>query len=240
MANPYFRFKQFTVFHDRSAMKVTTDACLFGAWCADVIMNLNPPVENVLDIGTGTGLLSLMIEQKNKIRIDAVEIEEESAAQALENFTASPWKKNLQVITTDIQRLEADKKYDCIVSNPPFYENELNSRHQKKNLAHHSAQLTLIQLLTSIKTHLKENGVFFLLLPYKRVSEIEKILQNQGFFIHRSVIVQQSLSHQPFRFMLMASSQEMDSITSTLSICIENQQYSPEFTALLKDYYLYL
>ena len=240
MANPYFQFKQFTVFQDRCAMKVTTDGCLFGAWCAESIRNLNPPAQTILDIGSGTGLLSLMVEQKNPVTIEAVEIDEEAAKQAINNFKDSPWRDKLQVIHTGIQTLDKKNRYDCIISNPPFYENELTSRHERKNLAHHSAQLTFVELLNSIQTHLNREGVFFLLLPFKRIHEMEKTLSKEGFFIHHLVRIQQSSSHPPFRVMIRASTRHQERATSTLSIRTANQQYSPEFTALLKDYYLYL
>src|SRR5689334_19640143 len=138
MPNPYFRFKQFTVFHDRCAMKVTTDACLFGAWCAQEIQCLQPVPRHLLDIGTGTGLLCLLIEQKNELPIEAVEIDPDAAQQARENVAASPWKHKIQIHHADILSCHPEQEFDCIVSNPPFYENELASQQDQKNLAHHS------------------------------------------------------------------------------------------------------
>ena len=155
-------------------MKVTTDACLFGAWCAREIQKSlvqlikrdvpGPGVQKkltLLDIGTGTGLLSLMIAQKNKILIDAVEIEKEAAEQAEKNAAASPWVNQLEVFHQDIISFKNDQ-YDFIVSNPPFYENELASPQQKKNIAHHSHLLTTAQLTEQIKYKLAPNGIFFL------------------------------------------------------------------------------
>src|SRR5688572_25058776 len=140
MPNTYFQFKQFTIHQDRSAMKVTTDACLFGAWCATEI---NQDNKRLLDIGTGTGLLSLMIAQKNKLLIDAVEIEEQAAVQAVENVKASPWKESVHVIHKNIRDFNSEKKYNYIISNPPFYENELSGERMEKNIAHHDAGLKM-------------------------------------------------------------------------------------------------
>src|SRR4051812_47572749 len=114
MPNSYFKFKQFTVYHDRCAMKVTTDACFFGAWAAKELLESTNIATNLLDIGTGTGLLSLMIAQKNDLLIDAVEIDKEAAEQAKENISSSPWKKNIHIFNQDITKLKAECKYNII------------------------------------------------------------------------------------------------------------------------------
>jgi tRNA1Val (adenine37-N6)-methyltransferase len=118
-------------------MKVTTDACLFGAWCAVEIKNIGVKPETGLDIGTGTGLLSLQIVQKNDLAIDAIEVDREAALQAKENMVCSAWKNKIEVINVDAMKFNSPKKYDVIFSNPPFYEFELQSSNAKRNLAHH-------------------------------------------------------------------------------------------------------
>jgi tRNA1Val (adenine37-N6)-methyltransferase len=250
MANPYFQFKQFTIYHDRCAMKVTTDSCFFGAWIAREIKNarLNDTVgqeklkiKNVLDIGTGTGLLSLMILQENELVIDAVEIDKEASQQAMENIEASPWKNQIHIFNEDIISFQPAGKYDCIVSNPPFYENELASGKLKKNIAHHSEQLTLSQVLTIIKTHLKEDGIFFLMYPFKRKPEVEQLFWQNEFYIADSVILKQSSKHSPFRIIVKATNKNINSENSTsIAIWDEHQQYTEQFIDSLKDYYLYL
>lgn len=222
-------------------MKVTTDACLFGAWIANEISNAKSESRNVLDIGAGTGLLSLMVAQKKDVFIDAVEIDAEATEQAKENIDASPWKNKIEVLNENILSFFPDKKYDVIISNPPFYENELKSNQQSKNIAHHSHELKLIELLKVIKNHLNEDGTFFLLLPFKREKEIEKLLADEKFFVQEKIIVKQSVHHQPFRLMIKASVQKpVQTSASELSIWNEHQQYTKEFIELLKDYYLYL
>lgn len=241
MPNPYFQFKQFTVHHDRCAMKVTTDSCFFGAWAGREIKNSKSKTKNLLDIGTGTGLLSLMIAQKNNVEIDAVEIDTEAAEQAKENINASPWNKQIKIFNEDILTFQPAKKYDCIICNPPFYENELRSEAEKKNIAHHSRQLTIAQLLSVIKNHLKENGFFFLLFPFKRKEEIEKLFLQNELHPSKSVILQQSVKHSPFRVIAEGVHKKTNAQTiETISIWNEEQQYTERFTELLKDYYLYL
>ncbi|MES2880979.1 MAG: methyltransferase, partial [Bacteroidota bacterium] len=174
MSNTYFQFKQFTVQQNRCAMKVTTDGCFFGAWCAVQIQKTN--AQHVLDIGAGSGLLSLMIAQKNLIEITPVEIDEDAAAQAGENISASPWAERISIVAKDILTTNFASSFDIIVSNPPFYENELPSEKETKNKAHHSYALTLKQLFSFAQKNLSPGGKFFVMLPYKRVSEIDLLL----------------------------------------------------------------
>jgi tRNA1Val (adenine37-N6)-methyltransferase len=241
MANSYFQFKQFTIYHERCAMKLTTDSCFFGAWAAEEIQNSKVKIQNVLDIGTGTGLLSLMIAQKNQIKIDAVEIDKEASIQAIENIKASPWKDRIKIFNEDILSFQPAKLYDSIICNPPFYENELASLNKKKNLAHHSEQLIISQVLSIISTQLKEDGLFFLMYPFKRKEEIEKLFKQQNLHLLNSVILRQSVKHSPFRVIVMGTNKKADGHHSaTIAIWNEHQQYTDEFVDLLKDYYLYL
>ena len=217
-------------------MKVTTDACLFGAWCASEIQNLH--CSSILDIGAGTGLLSLMIAQKNNGKIKAVEIDENAAHQANNNISNSPWKDRISLHHTDI--LKHVGSYECIVSNPPFYENELHSPHSRNNLAHHSTGLTLANLIQYSETNLTNKGFMFLLLPFKRVDEVERMLNFKSLFIYKKLLVQQSTRHSPFRAMLMLGKQKIDPPTTGIISIKEGNVYTEDFKALLKDYYLYL
>jgi tRNA1Val (adenine37-N6)-methyltransferase len=245
MSNSFFQFKQFTIQQDRCAMKVTTDGCLFGAWCAREIRRMQKKIEYVLDIGAGTGLLSLMIAQQCSAKIDAIELDKEAYEQAKQNMATSPWHKNLFVIQGDAKymAIALAKNYDVIVSNPPFYENELEPGNTKKNIAHHSGGLLLDDLLTIINDAIAPEGQFYLLLPFKRNNEIESLLKKRDLTISRKVLVRQSTKHDFFRIMLSArigNTGKGDPITEELSIRDEQQNYTPEFAQLLKDYYLYL
>ena len=148
-------------------MKVCTDACLFGAYVADQVKT--KAANNILDIGTGTGLLSLMLAQRVPALIDAVEIDEAAYQQAKENFEQSPWKERLFAFNTDVTKFETEKKYDCIISNPPFFENDLKSNDSNKNNAKHDTSLSLDKLLQVVKKLLNDDGIFAVLLPYHRV-----------------------------------------------------------------------
>ena len=241
MANPFFQFKQVTIYQDRCAMKVTTDACFFGAWAANEIQNEKLRIRNVLDIGAGTGLLSLMIAQKTKTEIDAVEIDKDAAQQAKENIQASFWKNQIHVLNEDIISFKTNKQYDCIISNPPFYENELSSEIKKKNIAHHSEQLRISQVLKIIRTYLKEEGIFFLMYPYKRKKEIEKLFSENQLYLTDSIILKQSVNHSAFRMIVKGCTQKMKANKEiSVSVWNELQQYTTEFVHLLKDYYLNL
>lgn len=239
MGNLSFQFKQFTVFHNQCAMKVTTDACLFGAWVAKKMSEKNWKGKKLLDIGTGSGLLSLMIAQQNNLCIDAVEIDALAAEQASGNFSSSPFGNNLKIIHSDILDFK-QKDYDCIVSNPPFYEAELTSPKQEKNVAHHSRQLKWKELISIINQKLTHDGTFFLLLPFKRKKEMEILLETHQLFINEIITVQQSHQHLPFRCMMMGSKKVSTLTCNDLSICDDKKQHTPAFVQLLKDYYLYL
>jgi tRNA1Val (adenine37-N6)-methyltransferase len=235
MPQNYFAFKKFTIHQDKAAMKVTTPACLFGAWCAEKI-TAHSRLKTAADIGTGTGLLSLMIAQKNKLGIDAIEIDKDAAKQAAENFAASGFNE-INLIEGDIKVLELPV-YDCIFSNPPFYVNELKSPDAGRNLAHHSENLSWEELFSFIKDHLTDNGKFFLLLPAKRKNDLEKLSSARNLYVNEIIYVRPTPHQQPSWIMVEGSKKR--AIEKLAEMFIRNSDYSPAFTALLKDYYLKL
>lgn len=222
-------------------MKVTTDSCLFGAWVAEEVGGRRSEVRRVLDIGAGTGLLSLMLAQKANATITAIEIDKDAFEQASKNMAALPWKNNINIIHADIKEFITKEKFDCIISNPPFYENEWQSGDAQKNIAHHSHQLLLEELLDIISNLLKPGGIFYLLLPYKRHNEIMKLFNQKNIFIAKKILVRQTEQHDYFRIMIAAQFIPItETIASELSIRNKRNEYTKEFTTLLKDYYLYL
>jgi tRNA1Val (adenine37-N6)-methyltransferase len=238
VANSFFQFKQFTIQQDKCAMKVCTDACLFGAYVADELQQ--HLVKTILDIGTGTGLLSLMLAQKTTAVIDAVEIDEAAFNQAKENIAQSPWKEKINIFNSDILKFQPNKKYDCIISNPPFFESDLKSDDEKKNFARHDTSLTLTGLLNAVATHLSNDGFFAVLLPYHRSIYFEEESLKLNFHLIKKILVKQTAKHDYFRAMLIFSRIECATVTDEITIKNEASNYSAEFIELLKDYYLHL
>jgi len=190
-------------------MKVTTDACLFGAWVADKINSLfriNSNQNRILDIGTGTGLLALMVAQKNVLSlIDTVEIDKATAEEAKNNCNLSPWADNISVYTNDINHFIPKNSlgYNFIITNPPFYKEDLKSPLDKRNIAMHSSLLSLEELMFSIKRLLSDVGNFAVLLPYHRADYFIKLAIKEGFWLVENTMVKQTPNHPYFRSMLL-------------------------------------
>lgn len=238
MPNDYFQFKQFLIRQDKCAMKVCTDACLFGAWTAHSSQLM---ACSVLDIGCGTGLLLMLAQKLPDAVFDAVEIDEAAAEQAKENFDTSLWKERLNIYHTSIQQFAdaANKKYDIIISNPPFYENDLRSNNTKRNLALHSSDLKLEELINIADLLLNNDGDFFVLLPYRRTKKFEVLIERR-FFIKEKVFIKQTPKHNYFRSMFWLTKRTTSLEQSEIIIMNEDGKYTTEFIELLKDYYLYL
>lgn len=218
-------------------MKVCTDACLFGAMVAHCTL----PIANCLDIGTGTGLLSLMFAQKNThAAIDAVEIDEAAAGQAKDNFTLSPWVDRLHVFNTDALYFNPGKKYDHIISNPPFFEDDLRSPDETKNNARHDTALSLTELLKVVDIHLSKNGSFAVLLPYQRVNYFIEEAAKTGLHLNQQILVRQTPKHDLFRGILFFSRIKNEVPSTDISIKDNEGKYTDVFVAALKDYYLHL
>lgn len=218
-------------------MKVCTDACLFGAFVASRFQSA-PSRLHVLDIGAGTGLLSLMLAQKIPgAQIDAVEIDKQAAEQAKENFKTSPWKDRLHTHHRPIQEFGFNK-YDLIISNPPFFDNDLKSENPKRNLALHSTALGLDDLLDIIQKHLGAGGRFAVLLPYHRSANFINHALLKDFHLQEEISVKQTSKHPYFRSMLLFGRNKVAVKHSDMCIKEKNDDYSDEFKELLSDYYL--
>lgn len=225
-------------------MKVCTDACLFGALTANlklILSEVEGQTSNCLDIGTGTGLLSLMFAQKNADTIiDAVELDTAAAEQANENFSASPWKERMNIFNTDILSFNIKKKYDLIISNPPFFEDDLRSPDQDKNNAKHDTSLSLTGLLQVVQKYLTKDGMFALLLPHHRVDHFIEEAGKQELYLIQKILVKQTDRHDHFRGILFFGRKNAEPSNASMSIKDKEENYTPEFVAALKEYYLHL
>lgn len=218
----------------KCAMKVTTDSCLFGAWTASKLKNK----ETMLDIGGGTGLLSLMVAQKSNATIHSVEVEGECYAQLIDNITTSPWKTQISAFKGDIKLFDARIKYDIIISNPPFYEQQLKSPIQNKNLARHSDQLSLMEFIMHAERLLNLYGTLLVLMPYYRKKELLTTAEKFNLFSVDIADVKQTPKHDPFRTMISFSRKREALISEVITIKTEAGEYTERFRELLKDYYL--
>ncbi len=239
MANTYFRFKQFQVNQARSAMKVSTDACLFGAWVA---ATLKPLVLSgtALDIGTGTGLLALMIAQEIPLFIDAVELEEGAYTDARENFQNSPFRDRLRLIHTDIRQHIADNShYQLIISNPPFYTNSLRGPLAAKNLAHHDDNLEMDTLFDSISKWLSKEGYAAIIYPYNKKQIIERHAASSDLHPCAMAAVSPGTGQDFTRVMYIVQRQTAEKISeSVIYIKDGNDEYTELFKNFLRPYYL--
>jgi len=221
-------------------MKVCTDACILGAWAADKIKNSEINASTVLDIGSGTGFLSLMLAQKSNSKIDAVEIEEDAFNQSLNNFNQSPWNERIQAFRADIKDFTSLEKFSFIITNPPFYEDDLLSPAQNKNVAKHNEALDLSDLISVIKRLINNSGCFAVHLPYHRIAYFEKLANENYFFLKEKLLIKSTLRHEYFRGILLFNQVNDILIQKELIIKKEDGNYSDEFIELLKDYYLNL
>ena len=237
MGNNYFQFKKFRINQSDCAMKVTTDASLFGAWVA----HYSSQCKKALDIGGGTGLLSLILAQKNETEIDIIEIEETCFGQMKENIEQTEWKNRINCIAKDIRDYNPSFQYSLIISNPPFHEGQLKSDDASINLARHGNDLTLEVLFKKVNELLTEEGDFYLLGPSYRDQETISIASKNGFHLKNKVAVKQSVFHDPFRIMYAFSRKNhSEGLIKEIIIKDSKDQYTEDFIMYLKDYYLYM
>ena len=236
MPNPFFRFKQFTVFHDKCAMKVGTDGVLLGAW-ADV-----GSTTKALDVGTGSGLIALMLAQRNtELDIDAIDIDMDAVIQSRDNFIKSPFAGRLRSIHTSLQDFNPDQpgKYDLIVSNPPYFSRSLKNADSKKSLARHTDGLPLETLLAKSSALLTDKGHISIIYPFESEGLITDYAQQWELYPKRVTEVLPTPSSSPRRLLIELARAKTD-IVDRKQLIIENarHEYSDEFRLLLKDFYL--
>jgi len=229
-----FHFKHFSLFHHRSTMKVGTDAILLGRW-VEV-----KPTDVVLDIGTGCGLLPLMLSQKGVTQVDAVDIDAASIEEATINFKASQWRDQLQAICTDITDYQTDKKYDLIVSNPPFFNRYSKCDSERKSRARHNDVTLSYEALCAVVCRLlKPDGRFALVLPVNASVEFLKVAGKSGLFLHKRMTIIPIAGREPNRLNLELQLLKPSEIQETTFVIRDvNNRFTNQYCEYLKDFYL--
>lgn len=233
MSNNFFQFKHFTVWHDRCAMKVGTDGVLLGAWA---------PVEgctNVLDVGTGTGLIALQLAQRApQARIVGVEIDKAAAEQAEENIGRSAWKDRMTVLCCDFRNYSSEVGFDLIVSNPPYFLDALKSPDKQRSVARHTDSLNYDLLFRHSSHLLQPHGVIAIIIPSEVEQTVEDVAWMHQLYPVRRMRVFTKPGKPCRRVMLAFSFEKRDCVNEEL--CIEQAAggYSKEYVDLTREFYL--
>jgi len=232
-----FSFKQFSVEQDRCAMKIGTDGVLLGAWTP---VDRNP--QTILDIGSGTGIIALMLAQRsNALQIEAVEIDEAAYEQSVDNFENSPWSDRLFCFHAALAEITEDPEdeYDLIVSNPPFYLEDYKSENEQRALARFQDALPFEELIEAAALLLSENGIFTLILPYKEEENFLALAKEYELYPLKITRVKGGPSTEIKRSLLAFSREEL-SFYPVDELIIETSRhiYTAEYIELTKDFYL--
>ena len=233
-----FTFKQFTVNQDRFAMKIGTDGVLLGAW-APLINNPNA----ILDIGAGTGILSLMLAQRSTAeQIDAIEIDEDAYEQCVENFETSPWGDRLFCFHAGLDEFvdDPEDKYDLIISNPPFYAEDFKTDDSQRDMARFQDAMPFEELIEAAALLLSDNGIFSVIIPFKEEAKFVSMCKELDLFPLQITRVKGTPTSDIKRSLLAFTRIEQTPLIDELTIEISRHQYTPEYIALTKDFYLKL
>jgi tRNA1Val (adenine37-N6)-methyltransferase len=232
-----FQFKQFSIEQDRCAMKIGTDGVLLGAWTP---IDNNP--RSILDIGTGTGIIALMLAQRsNSEQIDGLEIDEEAYEQAVANFENSPWSDRLFCFHAGLDEFieEPEDEYDLIVSNPPFYTDDFKSATEQRNLARFADAMPFEDLIEAADLLLSENGIFAVIIPFKEEDNFVALAKEIELYPIKITRVKGTPTTVIIRSLLAFSRNEnLDLIIDELVIETARHIYTKEYIELTKDFYL--
>ena len=237
--NKPFYFKEFTIDQDKTAMKVGTDAVLLGAWCS-----LETCPDTILDVGSGTGLVSLMLAQRSDAEtIDAVEIDPNAYEQSVANFEKSDWSDRLFCYHCSYQDFseemkEEDEEYDLIISNPPFYNDNFETNDTSRNTARFTSALSFKELLESTSKILSDSGVFTIIIPFKEEVTFVSLAGKYKLFLNRVCRVRGTDNSETKRSMLEFSFHLKELEETTIVIEKGRHEYTKEYVSLTKDFYL--
>lgn len=229
-----FQFKQFSVSHDRCAMKVGTDGVLLGAWAEAA------GKRTILDVGTGTGLIALMMAQRcPSAKIWGIDIDEDAVAQAKENRDRSPWHDRITILNCDFNYpfVMEGYQFDAIVSNPPFFKEQVHAPNQQRELARRQDALPIAALMRNAARLLAENGVLSLVLPFSQVNDTVGEAAINSLFLRRRCDVITTIGKKPKRTMLEFTDRIVPTSHSSITIYDQLHNYTPEFISLTRDFY---
>lgn len=234
-----FQFKQFTIHQDRTAMKVGTDGVLLGAWAT-----LPPTATRILDIGTGTGLIALMIAQRrhnNNLQICAIDIDKDSIEQAAENISNSLFAQYISTQHTSLQEFSPNEKFDVIVCNPPYFVASLKCPDAARTQARHTDSLSFDDLLLHSARLLNTGGSLSVILPVQEGNLFINLAEKYGFAVSEIVDIHPTPTAPPKRLLIrlqIATPQSLNVSKSSLTIELARHQYTDEYIALTRDFYL--
>ena len=236
MANKYFQFKEFIIYHDQCGMKVGTDGVLLGAWA-----NVSGS-DYILDIGTGTGLIAIMMAQRTSAKIDAVEIDQAAYRQALQNVSKCKWKDRIDIYDQSFQKFSKlqQERYDLIITNPPYFVNALQAPDKKRTHARHAHSLNFDDILNGSKKLLKETGRLSLILPFSEGMKFQERASTYDLFCIRKTHIKPLPDKDPKR-LLMEFSPKKEPLTEDYLVIENNKRhhYTQEYKELTKKFYLY-
>ena len=235
MANDFFQFKQFIVRQQHCAMKVGTDGTLLGSWASSPAGACR-----ILDVGTGTGLIALMMAQRfPEAQVTGIDIDTDAVGQASENALESPFKERIMIREGDVTRMEDTDGFDAIVCNPPFFDRSLTCPDQQRTEARHTVSLTYRQLMESAFRLLKDDGRLSVIIPSDCRSRLESEAHLVGFFISRICSIQTTPKKIPKRYMIEFRKQPVKEIDTECGIIeLSPQERNPWYQQLINDFYI--
>lgn len=226
-----FKFQQFTINQSKEIFRVGTDGVLLGA------LTQVSSAENILEVGTGTGLISLMLAQRNpKVEITAIDINENAVQIAEENFSNSPFSERLSVFQGDFKNFNSAEKFDLIVSNPPYFEENTSS---KDITARQKVELGFLDLISKSSELITENGIFGVIIPFESGEEFERISKQNGFYLIRKIKISGIINSKPKRLVLEFSKTEKTLTEEDFTIEKSPRQYSEQYLELTKDFHIF-
>jgi len=234
MSNTWFQFKQFRIEQHRSALKVGTDGVLLGAWCGVT------GTKRILDVGTGTGVIALMLAQRSEAEVTAVEISEGAWLDARHNFQNSPWSERLALYSGDFNNFQESHvlSFDLVVCNPPFFKKSMKSSDPASSIARHDISLSFEQLIISAKKLLTDHGRLSVILPIEALDDFRETARLTGFYLYRKTLVIPMTGKMPKRVLLEFSVSVVYPTIDELVILDGKDKYADRYVELTREFYL--